>query len=889
MMDSARWDRIQPIFHAALERPEPDRRAFLEGACGGDEQLVQEVLLLLEQDAGGDSLLDGGLGYLAGRLLREPLPVSSQEFAPYRIKRLLGEGGMGVVYLAERDDLGSMVAIKVLRDAWLSPSRRERFAREQRTLAQLNHPSIARLYDASTLADGTPWFAMEFVGGAPLTEHCNAHEYSIEQRLSTFRAVCEAVQYAHRQAIIHRDLKPSNILVRTDGGVKLLDFGIAKQLDALDSPADRTRTGLRLMTPAYAAPEQIRGESVGVYTDVYALGVILYELLAGAPPFDFSKCTSAEAERLIAEGEPEKPSTVAGRKLGADGSPAAFPASRTSQADLDVLCLTAMHKDPQRRYHSVEALIRDVDHYVKGEPLEARPDNLRYKFGKFVRRHRRPVILVSAATLAVACIVVFFTIRLAAARNAALAEAARTLRIQNFLLSMFEGGDKEAGPARDLRVVSLLERGVLRADALASEPEVQAELRETLGGIYQQLGDLKQADVLLSSALDGRRRLHGPDHPEYAEGLLALGLLRVDQAQLGPAESQVREALVIARRRLPPNHPLVAKATAALGRVLEERGKYDEAIRTLDEAVRLFSTPGEPTPELASSLYELANTHFYAGHYALSESLNQRVLRIHGQLYGARHPYIADDLINLGAIRFNLGRYAEAEQFDRRALDITQEWYGNDSPKTASNVTMLGRAVLFQSRYDEARELLKRALTIQERNYGPMHPKVASALNDLGGEALQSGHLDDAEACFLRIEKIYRTTYGDRHYLIGVAVSNLASVYMGRKQYARAEQSYREAVRRFTDALSAKDLNTGIARIKLGRSLLRQSRFGNAQQETLAGYEVLQGLSSPSASFLRAARTDLAKEYEALGQPERAAQFRAESAANSGGNPVIRK
>jgi RNA polymerase sigma factor (TIGR02999 family) len=362
------------------------------------------------------SLLDDGIAPIAGRMFDQRLSPSapSCEFGPYRIREVIGEGGMGVVYLAVRDDLGSLAAIKLLRDAWMSPARRERFATEQRTLARLTHPSIARLYDADTLPDGTPWFAMEFVRGVPLTEYCRQHGSSIVERLKLFGAVCEAVRYAHSRAVIHRDLKPGNILVQSDGSVKLLDFGIAKQLDRRTTPENQTRTGLRLMTLAYAAPEQIRGEPAGTYTDVYALGVILYELLTGQLPFDQPNRSPGEAEAAIIGQEPTKPSFLARRST----------ANERDWADLDVLCLTAMHKDPERRYRSAEALIRDIDHYVLGEPLDARPDTLRYRVGKYIRRNRRSVAAVALALAAIAGLVIFYTVRLAAARNAALAEAA---------------------------------------------------------------------------------------------------------------------------------------------------------------------------------------------------------------------------------------------------------------------------------------------------------------------------------------------------------------------------------------------------------------------------------------------------------------------------------
>ncbi len=343
-MDSVRWERIQSLFHEVADLPEPDQRAFLKTACNGDEELMAEVIALVDEDTRGASLLDRDLAVVAHQVLDQANPASLpfKKFGPYRIKKALGEGGMGVVYLAERVDLGSLVAIKLLRDAWLSPARRERFASEQRTLAQLNHPSIARLYDADTLDDGTPWFVMEYVEGVPLTEYCVEHRCSIEERLRLFRAVCEAVQYAHQHAVIHRDLKPSNILVKADGSIRLLDFGIAKHLENLETPAnlgqtelgqtekEQTMTGLRLMTPAYAAPEQVRGERLGMHSDVYSLGVVLYELLAGEIPFDLSRKSPGEAESMILTQDPARPSAVA------KGAASISSVSRTAWVDLDV-------------------------------------------------------------------------------------------------------------------------------------------------------------------------------------------------------------------------------------------------------------------------------------------------------------------------------------------------------------------------------------------------------------------------------------------------------------------------------------------------------------------------------------------------------------------------
>ncbi len=857
-MDTARFKRIQGLFLDAADLPETERRAFLDAACGSDGAILAEVLAMLHEDARGDSLLDGDLSRVAENILGEiPGWRLGKELGPYRLVRMLGEGGMGVVYLAERADLGSLVAIKILRDAWLSPARRERFATEQRILAQLKHPSIARLYDADVLPDGTPWFVMEYVDGVPITDYCRAHESSIEERLRLFRSVCEAVQYAHRHAVIHRDLKPSNILVRSDGAIGLLDFGISKQLDELGQPVDQTRTELRLMTPAYAAPEQLRGERVGVYTDVYALGVILYELLAGCAPFDLSSRTPGEAERLIVEQEPRRPS------VPANGRGSAW-------ADLDVLCLTAMHKDTERRYRSTEALMRDVDHYLKGEPLEARPDTWRYRVGKFVRRNRRPVVATALAFAAVAALVVFFTVRLATARNTAVAAVARMQRVQEFMLNLFSGGDKSAGPAEGLKAVTLVDRGIKEAQALKAEPDVQAELYLTLGGIEQKLGNLPQADMLFSAALA----------PGNTESLVALGLLRVDQARFDDAERLVRDGLAKATAARPRDDRAVARATAGLGKVLEAKGSYDKAIPVLEEAVRLESASGAAPLDSAATLKELADTQFYAGHYDLCDSLTQRTLAIHRQALGDKHPLVADDFINLGAVQFERGHYVEAEHWYRQALAINEGWYGHDNPETASTLSMLGRSLVFQHRYDEAVGLVEQALAIQEHVYGTSHPKVANVLNELGTVALQREQYDQAAARFSRMVQIYASAYGKHHYLYGLALANLASVHLAQKDYVHAEQMFRQVIQCYAETLSPTHQFRAIAQIKLGRALTGEKRYAEAESETLAGYNMLLKQTSPTVSWLQSARKDLVTIYEALQQPDQAAHFRGELAAS---------
>jgi serine/threonine-protein kinase len=840
-MDAARWERLQALFHETVDRSPAERAAFLREACPDDPDLVDEVLAAVAEDQQRDSLLDHGVERAAGQMIGVDTPERFREIGPYRLVRTIGEGGMGVVFLAERTDLGTSAAIKILRDAWLSPSRRQRFAAEQRTLARLNHAAIARLFDAGTLADGTPWIVMEFVEGVPLTDYVASGPVSLEARLRLFLQVCEAVQYAHQHLIVHRDLKPSNVLVTADGRAKLLDFGIAKDIADV-RPADAGQTIARLMTPAYAAPEQARGEPAGVQADVYSLGVMLYELLTGVLPVATDARTAAGV------------------------------------ADLDVLCLTAMHAEPARRYASVEALARDVTHFLNSEPLEARPDSLRYRTGKFVRRHWRPLAAAAAVLLAVVGLVAFYTLRLTDARNAAIAEALRTRRIQSMMLALFNGGDAAAGPADDLKVATLVDRGLLEAQGLTGEPRVQADMYDALGGIYQQLGNLPQAEKLLTDALDARRRLSGPASDDVAVSLVSLARLRVGQARFEDAERLVREALAIRRSRDAGETPALSDTSTALGEVLVEKGDYPAAIAVLEAVAASRAAEGD-TPEHASTLRWLVNAYFYAGRYDDVQRVGRTVLEMTRRVHGARHPLVADDLVNLGAVEFERGRYVEAERFYREALENTEGWYGADHPRTASNLTMLGRTLVRQNRFDEAEAYLQRALGVQERVYGKVHPAVASAVNELGTVALQRDRLDEAGAAFTRMAEIYRQVFPGKHFLIGVAVSNLGSVYTARKDDVRAEALYREAIALFSETQSPAHLNVGIARLKLGRALLRQGRLSESEPELLAGMNILMKQASPSVAWVKNGREDLASLYDATKRPEKAAEYRALLAA----------
>lgn len=532
-----------------------------------------------------------------------------------------------------------------------------------------------------------------------------------------------------------------------------------------------------------------------------------------------------------------------------------------------------MHKDLQRRYPSVEALLRDIDHYLKDEPLQARPDSLRYRFRKFAVRNRRVLSATVAVCAIIVALVTFFVVRLSRERSTALAEARRTQRIERFMLNLFDNGDASAGPSSSLLAVSLLDRGVQSAQGLKADPAVQADLYETLGQVYRQLGKFDQADPLLRSALDRRKSLTGPDSPEAAANTVELGLLRLDQGQPAEAERLVRAGLAMDRRHLPADDPAVAKDMSALGHVLEERGSYGEAVKILDDTVRIQSAQPEEAADLSESLNVLANAHYYLAQWSDAQALFQRALGIDRGLYGAVHPHVAGDYYGLGLIAHSVGHYVEAERDYRQALAIYERWYGKDHPNTVLLTAAVGQALTYQGRYDEAAPLLQEAVAMQERIFGKVHPEVAQGLNTLGMFELGRGHFKDADADFTRVTEINRSIYGAKHLLVGAGLMNLGEAYMGEHQNARAEKSFRDALECFRETLPPGHAYPAKAHVRLGHLLVMERRYKEAESPLLSGVDVLTKQPGPPGPSLQTARKDLVTVYEALNQPEQAKKF----------------
>lgn len=795
-MEAARWQRAQQLFHDALARPAGERDAFLVAECADDVALADEVRALIGADARADSLLDRPLPEVAHGVFDASAP-GYESIGPYRVVRLLEQGGMGTVYLAEH--LGRRVAVKVLRDASLSPARRESFEREQRTLAQLTHPSIARLYEADVLADGTPYFVMEYVEGEPLTRFCRRERPDLAGSLRLFREVCEAVQYAHRQAVIHRDLKPANVLVTPEGTVKLLDFGIAAPIASLDLVSD-SRRHQRLMTPAYAAPEQLRGDVIGVYTDIYALGLMLFELL-------FDSLPAEAGERPWAR--------------------LAVAVSAAERADLDALFAKAMHAEPQDRYSSVEALIRDLDHLRDVEPLDSRAGTFAYRAEKFLRRNRTAVaasLLVVATILALAT---FYTVRLAEQRTLAQAEAAKAREISEYLINLFDAGDPFAqGENPDVR--KLLERGVERVEGLAAQPAVQAQMLNALGRVNIMLSDYGQAEALLNRAYAARAKIDDP--LELAQTLANLGLLHRYTSRFESAEKFTRDALAIRERHLPRLHPDLAASLDNLGVILSNEGEYDEADRTLTRALAIRrASSAQPHPLVGHTLNNLAVNEFNQGRYDSAETYYREALSVSRATYGPDHAYTAVDLANLGVLLDTKGDYAGADAMLTEALRITQAKLGDDHSETAFRMTQLGGMLRRKGDYDRAEALLRKSLAIEARVLEPDHRSHGVTLNHLAMTLQEKGDYAAAEHVIRSAVDVFRKSLGAEHPFTGTVTCSLGFVMHLQGRRAEGEAQMLDGLRILAASLPPGHDMIALNEGRYGELLLADGRLDEAR------------------------------------------------------------
>jgi serine/threonine-protein kinase len=780
-----RWTEIEGLLDLALELPPEERSGFLARACGEDAALRNRVQRLLDSCERPDGWLDGQAPAYAAPLVgcaEEAATAEAARIGPYRIVGEAGHGGMGTVYLAERDEpYHQRVALKLVRGGLaLDDHLVRRFVEERQILASLEHPRIARLLDGGITPEGLPWFALEYVEGLPIDRYTELHRLPVEARLELFLAVCDAVQYAHRNLVVHRDLKPSNILVTADGQVKLLDFGLAKLVAGGQSA--ETRTGLRLMTPEYASPEQFRGEPVTVASDVYSLGVLLHELLTGRRLYRLAGRSPLEVERALLEQEPERPSaSVADARLG-----------RRLRGDLDTIVLTALRKEPSRRYPSVERLATDLRRHLTGLPVTARPDRLAYRAGKFVRRHR---LGVAAGGTILLSFVGGFAATLWQARQVA-REAARSERVTEFLVSLFREADPEQARGREVTARELLERGERRLDSLLiQEPDVRARLLGVLGVIHTELGLYGRADSLLARAVALTRQSRGDQSPELAARLAEWADALSEEAKFDAADSAAREALAIRRRRAGPDDSSVAATLRALGGIASNRGRNDSAEAFYREALTNDRRHyGDGHLAVAQDLNDLGVVLQQSGKLPEAESAAVAALAIRRKLLDPTHPSLLIALHNLGVVRHAQGDYEESERLKREVLEQRRRLYPQGHPDVAIALNELASQLNDRGRYEEAESLFIQARTMQRALLGPAHPETITTVNNLAVLRYWKGNLSGAERDMREVLHNWSKTLGEAHQNTLTALTTLSAILRERGNYREAELLLRRAL-----------------------------------------------------------------------------------------------
>lgn len=792
------WQRVDALFAELLDVEPASRRAHLARVSGGDAAIEREVLSLLAsldtaEAAIGESADE--LLAISGPLVEaaEPALGTGTRVGAYAIVRELGRGGMGTVYLASRveGDFRRDVALKVMRDAHDVTALRQRFAAERRILGALEHPHIARLYDSGVTDDGRPFLAMELVEGTRLDRHAEAHRLDVSARLSLFDTVCDAVAFAHQRLVVHRDLKPANVLVSDDGRVMLLDFGIAKLLDpeeasGMDGPA--TRPGQRVLTPEYASPEQARGEAPDVGMDVYALGVLLHELLTGVrPPW----------QRLVVAGATQ--SAIEGAMIPPSRTATAPAVQRALRGDLDTVVLTALHPSRTDRYASVAALRDDLRRVREGFPIQARRPSVRDRMRKFVRRHPMPVAAVALLLIVSAAFTVNLRTQVRRAeterdranveRDRADGEQRRATRTASLLTELFGSADPFARERRDtLRASALLADGMARVNAeLREEPAVRADLLLVIGKAFRSLGRFEEAQAALDTARAVRERTPGTTAAEHAAVLELLGVLALDRHQLARSDSLFQASLA-ERERMLVDITDSMRSDAELPR-RRDSAQADVAHADVAHAARLG---------VAKSLANTATAHLEANRFdsALVHIDSARILLL------TNTPVDTASLANAhnvrGAIQMRMGRAAAALADLRTSLVLNEARLGPTHPSTVRDRSNVGMLLNRLGRPDEAEPLLREGLAQLRTSLPDEHPGVRSIKLMLGGVWSALGRLDDAEQLLREVVEVERRLEGTERRALGMSLDNLATVVSRRsadwtERRAAVEPLYREA------------------------------------------------------------------------------------------------
>jgi eukaryotic-like serine/threonine-protein kinase len=798
------WEKIKEIVGAALEREPSDRRAFLNEACGPDISLRAEVDSLLSAYESPNALAESALPEQAFETA-----TVSKTLGPYRLVQKLGEGGMGQVWLAEQTEpVRRMVALKLIKAGMYDESALRRFQSERQSLAIMEHPAIAKVFDAGATPDGQPYFVMEYVQGVSITEYCDGKKLRIRERLALFIQACEGVQHAHQKALIHRDLKPANILVvEVDGKPvpRIIDFGLAKSVAPfLSGEPFHTVVGGFAGTPGYMSPEQAdpNVRDVDTRTDVYSLGVILYELLTGYLPFDvaqWKKLRLDEVLKHIREEDPPRPSAKVHNERDTSTGKAQARGTEPGQlesllkGDLDWIALKALDRDRGRRYGTPSELTADIHRYLGNEPILARPASAGYRLRKYVRRHRIAVIVTVAFALLLIGFAALQTVQLRRITR----ERDRANRIADFMTDMFKVSNPSEARGNTITAREILDKSSSEIDTgLSHDPELKAQMMNFMGRIYWHLGLFAQSKELLSKALDIRQHVLGPEHPDTLDSMHSMANTLADQGKLEEADKLYQQVYETSRRVLGPTNHTTVMAMNSIALDLIDEGKYPEAEKIQREVVDIDRRVlVRDHPDTLTIMSNLALTLKKEGRFVEAEKLNRETLAGRRRSLGADHPDTLRSAANLALnLREEHSSPKEAEELIRTTLAMQQRILGPAHPDTLESMGILGMVLNEQHQYAEEEAVTRRALELETSSLGPEHRKTLLTMNNLAAMLDNEKKYAESAELFRRLYDIQRRNKGPEKYGTLLAMTNLSAVLQDEKQYAEAEKVGREAL-----------------------------------------------------------------------------------------------
>ncbi len=862
------WDQVKELFALALEQDPAERNEFLRQACAGDDSLRTEIESLLSSFDGASIFLEDCPA--AGLLSAQSRAMTGKRIGAYRLVREIGQGGMAVVYLAERDDQNyrKQVAIKMVKAGIDTEQVLDRFRNERQTLAALDHPNIVKLLDGGSSDEGAPYLVMEYVEGQPIDQYCDLHQLSIDERLSLFRQVCSAVQYAHENLVIHRDLKPGNILIAKGGVPRLLDFGIAKLLnpECFQTPLE-TRTNWRPMTPEYASPEQIRGCAITTASDVYSLGVLLFELMTGHRPYHPAGQSLLEMERLVCESDPEKPSVAACRKE-ADNPPITAesvsaqrglrPAElqRRLRGDLDTIVMKAIEKDPSHRYATASELSADIGRHLSHEPVLARPASAVYRARKYVRRHPVGVTVAAALVLMLAAFAAAQSLQLRRITR----ERDRANRVTEFMEGMFKVSNPSEARGNSVTAREILDKASTNIDTgLARDPELQAQMMFVMGDVYRGLGLFPRAQLLYQRAADIQRRVLGPEGAETLRSMDALGWILNQEGHAAEAEKLQRQTVDTRRRVFGSQDPDTLTSMSMLAWTLDREGHYAEAEKldreVIDTRHRILKTDNRLS---LATMANLAATLGHEGRFAEAEKLKRETVELQRRILGPEDPETLTAMNNLASTLLHEGHYAEAEKLQRETLEVQRRILGPEHPDTLRSMNNLAHTLSNENHLAEAERLQREALAAKQRVLGPEHQDTLWAMSSLAWTLQQQGHFAEAEKLQRQTIEIQRRVLGpDRPNTLST-MGDLAVTLDKEGRYAEAEKLERQTLDSMRRVLGPEHPYLLEVNDVMVHTLNQEGRHDDAEKLARATLEIQRRIVGPEHPDTASTTYDLA-------------------------------